>query len=691
MKTVLVLLLLATTLAAAETVTSEVPVSDPRLAPDFDTYCTVHPDAPKAFAVCGKSGSRTYRYDLEPDGKPLLGTRTPYVFDPSIRTDDARFSVETIGATLFVRRAGSDAVVRFEGVTTPGLLTWNRGSLLLVTWSTSDNVMGALVDTNLNVVATPFAIMPLPTWYDTAAAGGKFVILGRKGDFGAGVPSAVVIDADGHTHAVVLPATYVSRQLIVSSGNDYLYVWQRDQQTLLAQRYTASGETAGGPTVVANAGTGSIWLTSVVWAGSDYLLSWQNVDFAWMRTLGGSPQLVDGGPKGNPVLTAGPAGVFLTLQWVGAQTIRRLDTNGAEYDLSYGIVGQTLPALAMDGSEATVVWNENGETRAGRVGIDGTRLDGAGVVLPVDLAGVSPSIAFDGVNSLVVWSSGVRVNGVFFNRNGRVAGDAFVIAQDVKTPGNPAVSWTGTQYVVTWRNSAGQGSGAMVTTSGVVTPFGYGLFIQDPTSSGGPRPVAVFQMWDGRTVESAGVFGAFLDALGEPFSLSDGTPSMPFRLLSQARVVSNGRDYLATWVSTNSSSAARAEAWIARVDDRGRPKGQPFVVSVSTTSSLLAQAIPLFDGNDYRVVASDGAGALFIARIDDAAIACGCLTDKIAIPLDFNLRLQTRLFAAAASPDAIAVAYERVFTNDAVYGSQPRIFIRFIRTPPPPRHRAAGR
>ncbi|HKS25892.1 MAG TPA: hypothetical protein VJZ76_24090 [Thermoanaerobaculia bacterium] len=680
-------------LAAAENVTPEMPASELHLAPDALTTCSVIATAPKAYAVCSKAGVSSSRMNLDVDGRPLLATRVPYAPDyNAIDAGGTQFTTETAGNALFIRRVGGSAAARIDGVTTRATLTWNGGDLLLATWKSADKLMGALVDTELHIAAGPITILAAApsSWWWTVSAGGGFMSIGRSGVIDE-VPSAAVVDPQGNVRAVALPTTFVKTQTIVSSGNDYLYVWQRDQQALMAQRYAPSGDAAGGPIVVGEAGTGGfVSLTSAIWTGSDYMLGWTNGSFGtpWLRMLGGPAQVLSG-RHGYPWLSAGPAGLFLMLGWTGSQTIRRLDTNGPEYDLSYGVVSQTLGAMSMDGPETAVVWTEGNEVRFGRVSADGSHLDSAGVVLPVDRADVTPAIAFDGLNYLIVWASGARINGVFVGRNGSVVGNAFLIAEELKAPGTPFVSWSGTNFIVTWRSSVQrQGAGATVTTSGVVTPIAFGTFAEDPTTSGGPHPIVVFMTWDNNTPEVySAIVGAFLDQGSVPFEISNDTPSNLLRQPSQARVASNGRDYLVTWVVKR---GFYSEAWVARVDDRGRRKGQPFAVALADKSSYGTQAIPLFDGTDYCLaVSGDASMPLYVARVDDAAFACGCLTEKIAVPLDFKLREQPRLFAAAASKDAIAIAYERPFTGDAAYGRETRVMIRFLRTPPAPRRRAA--
>jgi hypothetical protein len=691
-RTLFATLLVCSPLAAAETVTPEMPASELHLAPDSMTTCSVIASAPKAYAICSKAGAVLYRMDLDVDGRPLLATRVPYAPDYSVvDAGGAQFTAETIGNSLFIRRVGSSAAARIDGVTTHATLRWNNGDLLLATWKGADKLMGALVDTELHIVAGPITILPVASdWRQMATAGGGFMIVDRSGVINE-VPAAAVVDSQGSVHAVALPTAFIKTQMLVGGGNDYLYVWQRDQQALMAQRFATSGEAIGGPIVVGEAGTnGFIMPVSAIWTGSDYMLGWSNGSYGtpWLRKLSEPAQMLSG-RQGYPWLSAGPAGLFLALGWTGSETIRRLDTNGPEYAFSYGVVSQTLGPMAMDGPEAAVVWTEGNEVRFGRVGADGSHLDSAGVVLPVDRADVTPSVAFDGLNYLVVWASGPRIKGVFVGRNGSVVGNAFLIAEELKAPGTPFVSWSGTQFVVTWQSGVQlQGAGATVTTSGVVSPIGYGAFVQDPTTSGGPHPIVVFMTWNNNTPEVySAIVGAFLDQGSVPFEISNDSASNLLRQIGQARVASNGRDYLVTWVVRR---GWYSEAWVARVDDRGRRKGQPFAVSLVDKSAYAAQAIPLFDGTDYRLaVSGDASLPLYVARVDDAAFACGCLTEKIAVPLDFKLRDQPRLFAAAASKDAIAIAYERPFTGDATYGRETRIMIRFLRTPPAPRRRAA--
>ena len=308
-------------------------------------------------------------------------------------------------------------------------------------------------------------------------------------------------------------------------------------------------------------------------------------------------------------------------------------------------------------------------------------------MLPVDHSNVlMPAMAFDGVNYLVVWNSGAKISGVFFGRNGRIAGDAFLISDEKHTGDGitPGVTWTGTHYLVTWSSSTfGVGSGAVVTTSGSVTPFKFASTLQMPSVSAGPRDLVVYINYtDGLWAK---VQGVFLDAAGEPFDIDK---QFYDPLVMEPHVVSNGRDFLVTWM--RQESFRRSKAMVARFDDRGRPIGTPFVAAASETL-YGARAIPLFDGTGYRVVVSgDPAMPLFTARVDDATFACGCFGERVAIPIDFDLTNPPRAVAAAVSGDALAISYDRPFTDDAHYGSARRGFLRFVRTPPPPRRRAAG-
>jgi len=680
---------------AADTVTPEMPLP-PRLMPDGNTSCGVRADEPTAYAICATPwNGPQVRIELDADGRPLLETRRPYT--PlggtgaiNIVAAGATYYIARNGTTLVIGRSGSKAQATVGG--SGPLLTWNGGSLLLLTFSNGSRTMGLLLDLSLDPVVAPFAIVPDAPYRSVATAAGGFMVVTQGSDQSS---FAAVVDSAGGVRPVALPFDRFRQQMVAGNGSEYILLYQRARMPLdtprqiipiVAQRYGVSGDAIGDAITITNSDATSM---SIVRNGKEYLIVWSDpYGNAFLRTLDGAPQPLG---KGQPWLINGSAGLFLlTSDYNQPMTIRRLDTNGAEHVLAYGYVYEYVAAAASDGLQTAVVWNEGTAIRIGRFAIDGTCLDGAGVELPIDhTAVIAPAISFGGASYLVVWwNSDAKIKGVFFGRDGKLSGDPFVIS-DEKRPGTgitPGVTWTGTNYVVAWSSSTwGLGSGAIVTPSGLVTPFKFANGVQMPAVAAGPRNLVVYLDY-GESL-AAKVSGVFLDAAGEPFEIA--REWGPDLILIEPRIATNGHDYLVTW--QRESYWRRSEALVARLDDRGRLIGKPFVAAASETPHG-ARAVPLFDGNNYRVVVSgDPAMPLFSAQLDDATIACGCFAERTAIPIDFDFAATGLPAVAAASPEALVIAYGRPFANDPTYGSAPRVFLRIVRATPPPWHRAVGR
>jgi len=686
-------LLVCAPLVAADFVTSEVPLQ-PFVMPDSNTHCSVRADDATAYAICTTYGGLPYRIDLDADGRPLLATRRPYTPPGgtyvNIVAAGETYYVVVSGGTLVVHRSGRNAEVRVDG--SAPLLTWDGGSRLLLTYSSGSKTFGMLLNLSLETVVAPFAILPATPYRTAAGSSGNFMVATYADDR---TTAAAVVAPDGSVRTVTLPFDRYETHIVLGNGTDFVFLSRRAQMPLdtpatlvpvMAQRYTTSGDATGNAITISNDRPGAL---SIVPYGNDYLIAWSNAyRKAFLLTFGGAAQpLVDG----DPWLYAGPAGLFLTTSNNGQPTtIRRLDTNGPTNILAYGYISEYVSSVAYAGKQTAVVWNEGTDIRIGRFAPDGTSLDGPGVVLPIDHKYVlHPSIAFDGVNYLLAWwGSDAKIKGLFFGRDGKLASDPFVISDEKPATGGntPGITWTGANYLLTWPSSYfGLGTGAVVTPSGGVTPFRFANGVAMTSVAAGPRNLVVYL--DYSESYMAKVAGVFLDAASDPFELERewGTQY----ILLEPRVATNGHDYLVTW--QRQQFYRRTEAIVARLDDRGHFIGQPFVAAASETPAG-ARAIPLFDGNDYRVVVSgDPNLPLFTAHVDAATIACGCFADRTAIPIDFDLASSAQPIVAAASPDGMVVAYGRPFTNDATYGWVPRTFLRVIRPPQPPRHRPAGK
>ena len=160
---------------------------------------------------------------------------------------------------------------------------------------------------------------------------------------------------------------------------------------------------------------------------------------------------------------------------------------------------QLYPALAYDGADFLVVWQDN-RNNAEEPDIYGARVTSGGRVL--DSAGLAintaphgkhaPAVGFDNSNFLVVWSDlidstdahiyGARVTpgGMVLDVNG------FAISQSSDLQEAPDLDFDGTNYLVTWgyvRFGAMGIYGARVTPAGMVLDGGTGIMIAEPTNS----------------------------------------------------------------------------------------------------------------------------------------------------------------------------------------------------------------
>ena len=140
--------------------------------------------------------------------------------------------------------------------------------------------------------------------------------------------------------------------------------------------------------------------------------------------------------------------------------------DGAGIGISLATGAQECPAVAYDGSNYLVVWQD---ARAGSYDIYAARVSAAGAVLEADGIAVStasgdqthPAVAFDGANFLVLWQdyrSGTSydIYGARVSPSGAVL-DLSGIAISTATGAQeyPAAAFDGTAYLVAWQDKRG--------------------------------------------------------------------------------------------------------------------------------------------------------------------------------------------------------------------------------------------
>ena len=137
-----------------------------------------------------------------------------------------------------------------------------------------------------------------------------------------------------------------------------------------------------------------------------------------------------------------------------------LDASGFRIALvSYEFYGPFSPAIAFDGSNYLVVWND-ASIHAARVTPDRVVLDSPPILVSAGRTDIStkPAVAFDGTNYLVAWDdwrngTSLDLFAARVSREGQVLDSAGIaISQATLNQRYGAVAFDGTNYLIVWQD-----------------------------------------------------------------------------------------------------------------------------------------------------------------------------------------------------------------------------------------------
>lgn len=218
---------------------------------------------------------------------------------------------------------------------------------------------------------------------------------------------------------------------IAFDGTNYLVVWadqrlSRDED-IFGTRISPSGAILDPAGIAIAATPGRQLHPTVTFAGTQYLVAWEDTKFA-------------GGTE---------ADIFAA----------RVSTAGAVTALGPVVASaqnETQPQLAANGTTALLVWNNGGDIRASR--FNGTAFGGAINVTADAAVQTDPTVAAaPGGNYLVAYSEGptatADLRGRFVTAAGATSGAAFTISAGAGRQYDPSASFDGTNYVVAWSNN----------------------------------------------------------------------------------------------------------------------------------------------------------------------------------------------------------------------------------------------
>lgn len=547
------------------------------------------------------------------------------------------------GPTIYGARVSSGGVVAEQsgfpispgvGIQASPAAAFN-GQTILVVWSAlSDGgdfgIQGARVSpagTVLDGNSLPISVGPGEKFFPrTAANGANFLVVwedhreegvGFVDIYGEVVPGAGPLrQKDGVPICAGVSDCFTPT--VAAGLTDYLVLWQDSRdlansgEDIFGARVSLNGKLVDTTAIAISAAPGDQSAPALAFNGVTYAGVWSdprnlaNTDYDIYGTLI-SPSAVVGLPDGF-VISSGatdeqhPAVAFdgdnYLVVWEdnreaandGADILGvRVGATGGVLDLAAIPIttapgDQTLPAVSAGSHEFLVVWQDARTVSTTGVRIYATRVSDAGVVL--DQGGIpvgaspggdqlAPAVASDGTNFFIAWQDGrnlavegVDIFGAPVNSDGKVlAPDGLPLSQAVADQYAPSLAFNGTEYLVVWsdeRDLAVSGIdvfGVRVSTDGQILDAAAIPISQAPGDAVFPAVSSVgggfLVAWeDGRNAVNSldDIFGARVDATGQvldpdgiPISVGPGFQATP-------AVAAFGGGYLVVWTDGRSSA-----------------------------------------------------------------------------------------------------------------------------------------
>jgi MYXO-CTERM domain-containing protein len=393
----------------------------------------------------------------------------------------------------------------------------------------------------------------LVVWNDARLGSTYFVVGARVTSAGA------ILDAGGIFVSTVTNHTgYATKPAVAFDGTNFLVVWDDSYNGYIyGARVAKTGAVLDSSGFLIQ-GVGYAYTPVVAFDGANYLVVWDD-DRGLNHEI-----------YGNRVTTAGAA------------------LNGNGFAINNAANDQIAPALAFDGTNYLVVWQDRRggfsyDVYGTRVSKAGTPLDGAGIQISAAANDqLAPAVAFDGSNYFVVWSDGrwgtpdiygsrVSTLGVVLDPSGIGVSSMTANAQTT-----PSMAFDGTNYVVVWADTRAGNSdlyaarvtpaGALLDTTGFVITAGAPAAPEQAPAVTCTAAGACFAVWQDQRNGNWDVYGArfsgtsITDLQGIRISIAandESTPSVAF----------NGTDYLVVWQDNRAVSSW--DVYGARVSGAG--------------------------------------------------------------------------------------------------------------------------
>jgi len=420
--------------------------------------------------------------------------------------------------------------------------------------------------------------------------------------FGARVSSAGVL-LDSQAFVIAASASMWGTCAAAYGDSVFMVAWEHSGYSIRAARVNLAGRVLdpGGFTVADHSTI--LRAPDLAFNGSLWFVVWQDSQATSLRGWQIWGQLVT------------PAGSLLDTPFVVSR-----DTTRGHFEH-----GSRSPATCATGSQWLVAWESKIH---GFWGIAGARVDSSGTVLDTSgliISGEGPecsqaAIASDGDNYLVVWKDGAEaladIEGKRITPEGvRLDREPLPIANALSSQEQPAVSFNGSTYVVTWhdsRNGYPDIYGARVASTGeVLDPQGIPVCTAD---SGQEVPAIAcagdsggLVVWQDRRVRQNGpvIRAVRVDSLGRPTGpeLFPGGVIRIYATQNYPAVAFDGVNYLVVWEDER-AGVNNHDVYGALLSGSGQLL-EPGVFSITAAASQQQSPAVTFGDSVYLVVWED--------------------------------------------------------------------------------------
>ncbi|NLH47224.1 MAG: hypothetical protein GX444_01330 [Myxococcales bacterium] len=508
---------------------------------------------------------------------------------------------------------------------------------------------------------------------------------------------------------------------VAFNGSEYFVAWH-DRRLYSFSGYDIYGtrvNTAGGVLdpdgiAITNA-TNTQYYPSVTSDGSNFLVVWQDSRYGTTDVFGarvssagtvldtsGLLICVAGGQQEAP--DAAFDGINYLVVWhdnrVSYPDIygNRVTTAGVNLDASGFVIAaaggnQKYPAIAFDGVNYLVVWQDTRNFATTGEDIYGARVNPSAVV--IDSSGIpistadntqdSPDVAFGGSNYFVVWrdarSGNNDIYGSRVNMTGNVLDSSGVaIATTTEDQSSPAVATSGSDYLAVWkdqRNGNADIYGARISGSGtVIDPSGLAIStatdVQDiPAVAYDSTEEQYLVVWHDRRNASTtdyDIYGAIVSTDGDVYP-SQGfifSTKRPANQEQQAALAYDGANYLAVW--RDQRYGEDVNIYGARLTATGVVL-DPAGIAISRATNTQEYPTVVFGGSYFLVVWQDKRSAVY--DIYGARVATdGTVADPSGILISDAVGDQLRPAAAEVGGVYLATWQDQRNANYDIYGAQ---------------------